>query len=192
MSESPSTIAAVDDDAAVRKALDRLLRGAGFDVAMFASAEEFLTRGRDCCPVCLVLDISLGGMSGLELREKLVRTGVSIPLVFITAHDDGAISRGLREAPGVPCLRKPFDEALLFEAIGAVTGESPPEQEDRPPGTGQVRLGPSGRLARAIEFGRSDVHPRAPPDGRLRRRVHEVGPPGPTTPAEARHALVST
>jgi FixJ family two-component response regulator len=126
MTDSPSTIAVVDDDAAVRKAIDRLLRGAGFDVAVFASAEEFLDRGQDCRPACLVLDISLGGMSGLKLREELVRAGIDIPLVFITAHGDEMIARGAREAPGVPCLRKPFDETLLFEAIGAVMGEAPP------------------------------------------------------------------
>jgi FixJ family two-component response regulator len=126
MNEPRLTIAVVDDDAAVRKALGRLLRGAGFDVETFASAEEYLARNEGSRPGCLVLDISLGGMSGLELREELVRSGVRVPIIFITAHDDAATRRGLAEAAGVPCLRKPFDEELLFEAITAVTGGAPP------------------------------------------------------------------
>jgi FixJ family two-component response regulator len=116
----------VDDDPAVRKALARLLRGAGFSVEVFTSAEEFLGRGPDDNPDCLVLDISLGGMTGLELREELLRAGVETPVIFITAHDDAATRSRLREAPGVPCLRKPFDERLLFEAIGSLVGGDPP------------------------------------------------------------------
>jgi FixJ family two-component response regulator len=123
----PTTIAVVDDDAAVRRALDRLLRGAGFEVWTFASAEEYLARGEDFRPGCLVLDVSLGGMSGPELREELARTGASVPVVFITAHDDAATLRGLHAASGVPCLRKPFDEEILFEAIAAATLEQPPQ-----------------------------------------------------------------
>jgi FixJ family two-component response regulator len=118
-------IAVVDDDAAVRVALGRLLRGAGFDVVTFSSAEDFLERGGSSGPDCLLLDIHLGGMSGLELREELVRTGSRVPVVFITAHDDPTTRQGLREAAGVPCLRKPFDEALLFEAIESARSAPP-------------------------------------------------------------------
>lgn len=121
----PTSIAVVDDDASVRKSLGRLLRGAGFEVETFPSAEEFLARDTACHLDCLVLDISLGGMSGLELRAELVQTGVRIPVVFITAHDDAATLRALQEAPKSPCLRKPFDESLLFEAIGTAMGEAP-------------------------------------------------------------------
>ena len=121
----PSTIAVVDDDPAVRKALARLLRGAGFGVVTFPSAEDFLALGEDDRPDCLVLDISLRGMSGLELRARLAEAGDRTPVVFVTAHDDVLTQKGLREAPGVPCLRKPFDESLLFEALGAVMREEP-------------------------------------------------------------------
>ncbi len=127
MSELRSTIAVVDDDPAIRRALERLLRGAGFDLETFGSAEEYLARGRDFQPDCLVLDISLGGMSGLELRDELIRKGKLVPVVFITARDDAVTQRGLLNAVGVPCLRKPFDEELLFEAIASVTGEGPPQ-----------------------------------------------------------------
>lgn len=125
MTTGRAKIAVVDDDSAIRRALDRLLRGAGFDVETFASGEDYLARGEDYCPRCLVLDISLGGMSGLEVREALVRSGSRVPVVFITAHDDAQTRRALQEAGDVPCLRKPFDEELLFEAIAAVTGGPP-------------------------------------------------------------------
>jgi FixJ family two-component response regulator len=122
----PTTIAVVDDDASVRKSLGRLLRGAGFGVETFESAEAFLARAAGPRPDCLVLDVSLGGMSGLELRAELTQTGIRIPIVFITAHDDATTLRGLREAPATPCLRKPFDESLLFEAIEVAMGGAPP------------------------------------------------------------------
>ena len=121
----PTSIAVVDDDASVRKSLSRLLRGAGFEVRTFSSAEGFLAREEGCRPDCLVLDISLGGMSGLELRAKLAQAGVRIPIVFITAHDDAATLRGIRETPETPFLRKPFDESNLFEAIGAAMRDTP-------------------------------------------------------------------
>jgi FixJ family two-component response regulator len=121
----PTCIAVVDDDASVRKSLGRLLRGAGFQVETYSSAEAFLSREHSSRPDCLVLDISLGGMSGLELRAELAQTGARIPVVFITAHDDPATLRGLRETPETPCLRKPFDETLLFEAIGTAMEQTP-------------------------------------------------------------------
>jgi FixJ family two-component response regulator len=121
----PRSIAVVDDDASVRKSLGRLLRGAGFEVETFESAEAFLARGGGGRPDCLVLDVSLGGMSGLELRAELGRSGIRVPVVFITAHDDAATLRGLRQSPEAPCLRKPFDESLLFEAIGMAMGDAP-------------------------------------------------------------------
>ena len=121
----PTSIAVVDDDASVRKSLSRLLHGAGFEVETFSSAEAFLARGEGSHTDCLVLDISLGGMSGLELRAELLRTGVPTPVVFITAHDDAATQRGLRALPETACLRKPFDETLLFEAIGAAMRQAP-------------------------------------------------------------------
>jgi FixJ family two-component response regulator len=125
------TIAIVDDDTAVRRALDRLLRGSGFDVTTFSSAEEFLARDTGDRPDCLLLDIHLDGMSGIDLHERLTQSAAGIPVVFITAHDDAATRQSLRDAPGVPCLRKPFDETLLFRAIQLVTGgddtQSPPE-----------------------------------------------------------------
>ena len=118
-------VAVVDDDPAFRRALERLLRGAGYDVDTFTSAEDYLARSGGFRHRCLVLDVFLGGMSGLDLRAELAQSGVRIPVVFITAHEDVEIVA--RVAPGVPCLRKPFDEELLFEAIAEVTGERQPQ-----------------------------------------------------------------
>ncbi len=118
-------VAVVDDDPAFRRALERLLRGAGYDVDTFSSAEDYLARAGGNRHRCLVLDVYLGGKSGLDLRADLAESGVHIPVVFITAHEDvGVVARA---APGVPCLRKPFDEELLFEAIASVTGARPPQ-----------------------------------------------------------------
>lgn len=118
-------VAVVDDDPAFRRALVRLLRGAGFEVDTFTSAEDYLARSGNSRHGCLVLDVFLGGKSGLDLHAELAESGIHIPVVFITAHENvGVIARA---APGVPCLRKPFDEELLFEAIATVTGGPLPQ-----------------------------------------------------------------
>ncbi len=116
------SVAVVDDDAAVRKALCRLLRSAGFAVTTFESAEEFLDRGLGDPANCLVLDIHLGGMSGFDLHDELVRAGSTIPVIFITAHDDATTRDRLWQAGAVTCLRKPFDATALIEAIDRATG----------------------------------------------------------------------
>ena len=116
------TIAVVDDDPAMCRALRRLLGLAGFDVHTFASSEEFLARAdAQRLSACLVLDVHMEGMSGPELREELIRRGEEVNVVFITAHDDEATWQRVREAAGIPCLRKPFDETLLLEAIRRLT-----------------------------------------------------------------------
>ncbi len=126
--ESPSAslpVAVIDDDPAFRRALGRLLRGAGYEVEAFSSAEEYLERDSARSHRCLLLDVYLGGLSGLDLRAQLARKGVHVPVVFMTAHEDiGIVARA---APGVPCLRKPFDEEALFGAIADVTGEQRPQ-----------------------------------------------------------------
>ena len=121
---APLRVAVVDDDPAFRRALERLLRGAGFDVETFTSAEDYLALGGAARHECLVLDVFLGGMTGLDLRNELARGGAPVPVVFITAHQDLA---AVKQAAGdAPCLRKPFDEELLFAAIARVTGETTP------------------------------------------------------------------
>lgn len=114
------TLAVVDDDADVRIALNRLLRAMGHQVRLFSSAEEFA--GDRPKVDCLILDIRLPGLNGLELREQMRADGQPLPLVFITG--DGEYSLGTDVPADVPTLRKPFDEDSLVAALGRVVGSS--------------------------------------------------------------------
>ncbi|MCW2241141.1 response regulator transcription factor [Azospirillum canadense] len=115
-------VAVVDDDESVREALPDLVREFGYEAAAFASAEEFLTSG--CLPRtrCLLLDIAMLGMSGLDLQRELVRRGQAVPIVFITAHGDESVRVRLREGGAVECLLKPFSDTALLEALDAAVG----------------------------------------------------------------------
>lgn len=116
-------VAVVEDDKSVRSSLLRLLRSAGRSAVAYASAEEFLMSYRRDMPCCLVLDIHLRGMSGIDLVERLIHENVTMPVVFITANgDDGAIPQAFQQAR-ITCLRKPFDESMLIQAIAAAVGE---------------------------------------------------------------------
>lgn len=108
-------IGVVEDDPSYRRALRRLLSAAGFRVAAFASAEEFLASKSAGGTACLVLDVYLGGMSGFDLQQRLAHDGVPIPAIFITAHDDPVTRERARS--GVAYLQKPFREAALIGAI---------------------------------------------------------------------------
>ena len=109
------TIGVVEDDPSFLRALRRLLSGAGFTVATFASAEEFLASEAAGGTACLVLDVHLGGMSGFDLQQQLATAGRWIPTIFITAHDDSVTRERARS--GVAYLRKPFREDALVAAI---------------------------------------------------------------------------
>src|SRR6266545_3293934 len=98
-------ICVVDDDEDVRRAVRRLLRAAGFIAETFASAEEFLESRDDTRADCLVLDVHLGGLSGVDLQQRLAASGSSIPVVFITAYDDMATHERARGT--MEYLRKP-------------------------------------------------------------------------------------
>ena len=110
-------VAVIDDDPAMLKAIERLLGAKGFDVEAFASAEAFLAGAAASEATCLVLDIHLGGMSGIELRRRLVESGSRLPVIFITALDDDATRKEAMEAGCVAFLRKPFLSHLLIDAI---------------------------------------------------------------------------
>src|SRR5262245_28290371 len=113
MSENP-LIAVVDDDASMREALQSLLRLEGFRTATFASAEDFLQAGQLQDTACLIVDVRMSRMSGLELQQHLAMTNCPIPLIFITAHGDEAVRTLALHAGAVDFLYKPFrDEALL-------------------------------------------------------------------------------
>lgn len=111
-------LAVVDDDASVREALRALLRSAGFAVEAFASAEDFLRLGESSSFHCLILDVRMPGMSGLELQEHLAASGSRIPVLFMSAHADASL-RARAGGRAVQLLQKPFSEDALLEAIDA-------------------------------------------------------------------------
>ena len=117
-------ISIVDDDESVREALKSLIDSVGFRSQPFRSGEEFLSSPYVSQTACLITDVRMPGMSGLELQERLNAAHSSIPVVFISAHDDDdARARGLR-AGAVAFLQKPFSEDLLLGAISECLDES--------------------------------------------------------------------
>ena len=117
MPEPDPVVYIVDDDAAVRAALDSLIRSVGFGVQTFASAHEFLRSKRPDAPGCLVLDVRLPGLSGLDLQRELTAADVHIPIIFVTGHGDIPMSVRAMKAGAVEFLTKPFREQDLLDAI---------------------------------------------------------------------------
>ena len=107
----------VDDDASVRKATGRLIQSFGFTVEVFASGEEFLCFGSLRITSCLVLDVQMPGMNGLQLQSHLAAAGYRIPIIFITAYQDEEIRTQALEAGAVAFLTKPFGEEALLKGI---------------------------------------------------------------------------
>lgn len=112
-------IVVVDDDESIRLALEGLLKEAGLHVRSFASAEDFLKSGEQHQSGCLVADIRMPGMSGLDLQARLNAENCSIPTIFITAHGDEKIRLRAMRAGAVEFLSKPFDDELLLESVQA-------------------------------------------------------------------------
>ncbi len=117
MSDRGATVFVVDDDASVRRGLERLLRSVGYRVETFASAREFLELGRLEGAGCLVLDVRMPGQSGLELHEVLVAGGHDIPVVFITGHGDIPMAVRAMKSGAADFLAKPFDDEVLLDAV---------------------------------------------------------------------------
>jgi FixJ family two-component response regulator len=115
------TIAIVDDDAAVLTGIERLLNAHGFATKGFGSAEAFLDRRPTTGIDCILLDIHLGGMSGIALRRELARFGSELPVIFMTAFDDQTTRDQAQDAGCIAYLRKPFAGRLLIEAIARAT-----------------------------------------------------------------------
>ena len=112
-------IGLVDDDAAVRVALGRLLKIAGYEVVSFATGDELLAACEERVPDCLLLDVHLPGLSGFELLERVRANGSNPPTVFLTASEDLSIADRVRDCGGVRLLRKPFSSDSLNDAIAA-------------------------------------------------------------------------
>jgi FixJ family two-component response regulator len=114
--DTAARIAIVDDDPWVRRSLDRLMRSAGFKTACFGSAEEFLQSADDFSG-CMILDLKLPGMSGLELQRLLVDADRKIPIVFVSAHDDRASKSQALKAGATAFLNKPFGDETLLHVV---------------------------------------------------------------------------
>lgn len=110
-------ISIIDDDEALRIALDDLIRSAGLRARGYSSAEAFLQSNELRETDCLILDLCLSGMSGLELQRRLAENDFDLPIIFMTAHERGDQRRQAIEAGAVAFLNKPFDEAELLNAI---------------------------------------------------------------------------
>lgn len=114
-------VSVVDDDVSVLRALQRLLSGAGFTVETFASAEAFLAADPWSGTACLVLDVGLRGLSGTELHERVKATGASIPVIYITAHDDPETLNRIRKSGAAAYFVKPLNAGALVSAIRRAT-----------------------------------------------------------------------
>jgi len=115
-------VAIVDDELTMLKAMERLLKARGFATRVFASAEAFLEDDARYEVSCLVLDIHLGGMSGLELQRRLKKSGSQLPIIFVTAIDNEAVHQQAMDAGCIAYLRKPVLARLLIGAIEKATG----------------------------------------------------------------------
>jgi FixJ family two-component response regulator len=115
--EPDAIVWVVDDDVSVREALQGLIRSAGLRVETFASAQEFLARPRADLPSCLVLDVRLPGLSGLELQKRIAETNLEIPIIFITGHGNVPAAVQAMKAGALEFLTKPFTDRDLLDAI---------------------------------------------------------------------------
>jgi FixJ family two-component response regulator len=123
MPDATSIVFVVDDDVSVRESLELLIKSAGWQPETFVSAQEFLSRPRATVPCCLVLDVTLPGVTGLELQQQLAER-TDMPIIFITGHGDVPMSVQAMKAGAVEFLTKPFKDDVLLNAIGGAIERS--------------------------------------------------------------------
>src|SRR6266478_9867809 len=124
MNEDNACVLVIDDDASIRDSLSNLLRSVGLNVQTFASAQEFLTSQRPDAPSCLVLDVELPGLSGLDLQEELAKTDIQIPIIFITGHCDIPMTVRALKAGAIEFLTKPLRDEDLLNAVDQAINRS--------------------------------------------------------------------
>lgn len=124
-------VAIVDDEEPVRKALKRLLRASGLEAESYGSGKEFLAASAVRRPDCLVLDLHMPGMSGLQVLQEMKAARATLPTVVITAYDEPASREQCLDAGAAAYLRKPLDERLLLNAISAANAKHVPKANDR-------------------------------------------------------------
>ena len=120
--QNRAKITVVDDDTSVREALQGLLRSAGFDAEVFASAAEFLSSSGVRLTACLVLDVRMPGMSGVELQKRLIASGRTVPIIFISTYADEEVRSLVLQRGAVDFLQKPFTKEALLSAIERARG----------------------------------------------------------------------
>lgn len=109
----------IDDDESVCRSLRRLMKSVGIKVRTLSSAEDFLNQGCQNIPGCLILDVRMPGISGLELQEKLVKSGLIMPIIFISAHEDVSTREQALKAGAIAFLKKPFEDQILIEKVNS-------------------------------------------------------------------------
>ena len=138
MTETRPIVFVVDDDLAVRRSTERLIRSIGLEVQTFASAREFLGNPRPERPACLVLDVRMPGLSGMDLQRDLSKSGIHIPIIFITGHGDIPMSVRAMKAGAVEFLTKPFGSRGLLDAVRAAIERDRLAQKEQSE-TGELR-----------------------------------------------------
>ena len=117
MALSDADLFVVDDDALIRNSLQQLFKSVGLKADTFSTADAFLKLDLPTKPVCLILDIQMPGISGLDLQNELVKRGISMPIIFITGHGTESMKTRAIKAGAVGFLYKPFDEQELLDAV---------------------------------------------------------------------------
>ena len=117
MTESKPVVYVIDDDPSVRESISDLIQSAGLQVRLFSSAQDFLRSERDDSPGCLILDVRMPGISGLDLQTELTQAGVEIPIIFITGFGDVPMTVQAMKGGALEFLTKPFGEAELLDAV---------------------------------------------------------------------------
>jgi FixJ family two-component response regulator len=131
MSESDPTVLVIDDDPEFRSSVGRLLRSVGLEARLFASVPEFLKFERPSCPTCLVLDVRLPGLSGLNFQRELTAMDVQIPIIFITGYADVPMSVQAMKLGAIEFLTKPFRDQDLIDAIHLGLARDRAERENK-------------------------------------------------------------
>lgn len=124
MQDQNSSVFVVDDDKSIRESLRNLIRSAGHNVQTFGSAQEFLASQHANAPSCLVLDVELPGLSGLDLQEELAKTDIQIPIIFITGHCDIPMTVRALKAGAIEFLTKPLRDEDLINAVDQAINRS--------------------------------------------------------------------
>jgi len=138
MTEAEPIVIIVDDDPSVLRSTERLVRSGGLNVRTFASAGEFLVHPRPEGPACLVLDVRMPGLSGMDLQRELIQAGVHIPIIFVTGHGDIPMTVQAMKAGAVEFLTKPFRSRSLLDAVRAAIERDRVAQKERAE-TGELR-----------------------------------------------------